>query len=77
MVQNMCFNDNYSTSTKGNNFKWKVRLSKKPVNYSKVLLNEKIIQESKKFYDLSLYTKIGYLLKTGRIQPDKKIFKIN
>jgi hypothetical protein len=59
MVQNIAFNENYSTHAVGNGLKWKVRLAKKTVNDFKVLLNEKIIKESKKFYDLSLYTKTG------------------
>ena len=77
MVQNIGFNDNYSTNTKGNNLKWKVRLAKKPVNYLKALLNEKIIKESKKFHDLSLYTKIGYFLKKfGGYNQIKRFLKL-
>jgi hypothetical protein len=77
MTKNMGFNDNYATHTKTNNSKWKVCLAKKPVNSFEVLLNQKIIKDLKKFYDLSLYNNIGYFLKKwGGYDQIKKGLKL-
>jgi hypothetical protein len=63
MVQNMGFNDNYSTHTKRSNIKWKVNLAKSKINNFEATINYEIINSFKKFYDLTFYTKIGYFLK--------------
>lgn len=63
MVKNIGFNDNLSTHTKGNDFKWRVNLAKGKISNFEVSLNYEIIHNYKKFFDNSFYTKIGYFLK--------------
>jgi hypothetical protein len=63
MVQNIGFNDKFSTHTKGNDFKWRVNLAKGKISNFEVSLNYEIIHNFKKFFDNSFYTRIGYFLK--------------
>ena len=63
MTQNIGFNDKFSTHTKGKNLKWKVKLAKIKITNFDFEMNTEIIEALKNYYDLSLYTKIGYFLK--------------
>jgi hypothetical protein len=62
-VQNIGFGDKYATHNKSKSSKWAVNLSEKPINPHKVFINNKILSDFKKYYDLSLYFKIKYFLK--------------
>jgi hypothetical protein len=63
MTQNYGFGDKYSTHNKSKTSKWEVDLSEKPINPHKVFINNKILSDFKKFYDLSIYFNIKYFLK--------------
>ena len=74
MVQNMGFNDNYSTHTKRSDIKWRVNLAKSKINNFETTINYEIINSFKKFHDLSFYIKIGYFLKKfGGYENAKKL----
>ena len=62
MTKNIGLKDNFSTHTKGENSKWNVKLAKTRINNFELKKNTQILKAFKKFYDLSLYTKIGYYL---------------
>ena len=63
MIQNVGFGDNFSTHNKGKDYKWRTRLAKNNIDNFELEKNFEIIEALKKYYDLSLYTKIGYFLK--------------
>ena len=76
MTQNIGFNDKFSTHTKGKNLKWKVKLAKIKITNFEFEMNTEIIEALKNYYDLSLYTKIGYFLKKwGGYKTIKKYYK--
>ena len=63
MVKNLGFSDNFSTHNKGKDYKWRTSLAETNIDNFELENNPKIIEALKKYYDLSLYTKIGYFLK--------------
>lgn len=57
------FSDGKGTHNSGNNDKWTTELNHNNIKFKALELDEDIIKEFKKYHDLSLYTKVGYLLK--------------
>lgn len=62
-IVNNGFNDQIGTHNNGLGNKWKVVLNHEKINFSNIEPNEGILKSFKSYYDLSLYTKIGYILK--------------
>ena len=62
-VFNAGFGDMHSTHTSGSGTKWAVNLNNGKVKLEKLEPEENIIKSFQKFYNLSLFTKIGYFLR--------------
>ena len=74
MSKNKGFADGFETHTSGDSAKWDVKLASCKINSFNTFLNQEIMMCFKKYYDLSLYTKIGYFLKKfGGYEIAKKI----
>ena len=63
MVQNIGFSDGIGTHNSGDDSRWKAQLATIPVKYFDVEPSKDMIKCFKQHHDLSLYTKIGYILK--------------
>lgn len=63
MVQNMGFSDGVGSHNSGDDSRWKTQLATIPVKCFDVEPSIDMIKCFKQHHDLSLYTKIGYLLK--------------
>lgn len=74
MVMNVGFSDGLGTHNNGGGEKWHVSLSEKKIIPSPVKIDEKLLVEYKNYYDISFYTRVGYLLKKyGGYKLAKKI----
>jgi hypothetical protein len=62
-IVNDGFSDAKGTHNSGNASKWDVESSDTKVNFEKLKINTDIVTCWKSYHDISLYTKIGYLLK--------------
>lgn len=75
-VFNAGFGDMHSTHTSGSGKKWDVNLNNEKVKPEKLEPDENIIKCFQEFYNLSLFTKIGYFLrKHGGYKIIKYIIK--
>lgn len=76
MTQNLGFDDTFSTHNKGKIYKWRTNLAKFRIVNFEFENNIEITKLLKKYYDLSLFTRIGYFLKKwGGYKIIKKIIK--
>lgn len=57
------FNDAKGTHNSGNNIRWKTQLDNNYVDFKELKVNSSIIECFKEYHDLTLFTKIGYMLK--------------
>ena len=75
---NIGFNDNKASNTDTKEWdRFKTILSDKKIKLEDIDLDEKIVKEVKKIYNVSIYTKIGYFLrKYGGYKLAKKILKV-
>ena len=77
MVTNLGFNDGKGVHNHGNGEKWSSSLSYRPLIISAVDESSEILHCFKKFYDISMYTSIGYFMKKyGGYRFAKKIIAI-
>ncbi|MDX4037402.1 glycosyltransferase family protein [Aliarcobacter skirrowii] len=68
------FGDSKGTHNSGDNTKWQTLLNHKTIKFEPLQIDDKIIQCYKRYHDLSLYTKTGYVLKKyGGYKMVKKI----
>jgi hypothetical protein len=62
-IVNNGFSDSLGTHNSGDNTKWQTLLNHEKVEFEELKVNDEIIQCYKRYHDLSLFTKIGYMLK--------------
>jgi hypothetical protein len=75
MIQNNGFGDKFSTHNLTKNDDWDIELSNTKIKNIKCSLDSEIINCFKKYHDMGLVTKIGYLLrKKGGYKLVKKLF---
>jgi len=74
-ICNIGFDDKGTHNSTGFD-RWRVDIGEKIVNFENVEVNETILYEFKQFYKMTLFTRVGYLLrKYGGYKVAKKIFR--
>ena len=63
MTQNKGFDDNLGMHNLSSDPRWKVDLSNSKINNIEVSFDSEIIDNFKKYYDMSFYTRCGYFLR--------------
>ncbi len=61
-ITNDGFNDRKGTHNSGNSSKWDVEVCNIKINFIELEVNHNIIKSWKNYHDLSLFTKLGYML---------------